>query len=284
MKILQHKLPPDHNLFMFGDVHSGTVLHYGKGFEQLVQMMNSPFEDLPSSANFGIDHGDIIEAITIDDPRYEPLTAGECVLQQADDAVTIRKPIAKKLITILEGNHPLKLWRFGNITEMVCRKLGVPYGTWTSKVHFLTPEGKLMYKCFCTHGRKMISSAADDPKRRLVNMRLILKRHLKFKAGDCILMSKGHTHKLLICNPETELYLTDDGEKIYQSYLHSTRAQRYIHPDHRWYVSTGSFLRLYGENISGYAEQAEYDPIELGFAVVLVRDGEIQDIRKIILQ
>jgi hypothetical protein len=31
---------------------------------------------------------------------------------------------------------------------------------------------------------------------------------------------------------------------------------------------------------SSYAERAGYDPIELGFAVVLIRDGVIAEIRK----
>ena len=57
----------------------------------------------------------------------------------------------------------------------------------------------------------------------------------------------------------------------------------YIHPDHRWYCNTGSFLRLYGMGISSYAEIGEYDPVELGFCVARVRDRIIQGIDKVVL-
>ena len=55
----------------------------------------------------------------------------------------------------------------------------------------------------------------------------------------------------------------------------------FIHYDNRWYVNTGSFLRLYGHNVSGYGEAAEYDPIQLGFAVARVRNRKIIGIDKV---
>ena len=184
-----------------------------------------------------------------------------------------------------ESNHPLKLWRFGALTQIICEKLNVPYATWSAKLVVRDSKGQLMYKSFHTHGRKSITSTADDPKRRKTNLELILKRHLKFKMGDCILMCKAHVHKLIICKPESELYITDDSEKTQQGYTsdHVSQNDDFIHPDHRWYVATGSFLKLYGENVSGYAEIGEYDPIELGFAVARIRNRKLQGIDPIIL-
>ena len=109
-------------------------------------------------------------------------------------------------------------------------------------------------------------------------MHLILKRHLKFKAGDCAVMVKGHTHKLLVCKPEAELYLTDDGKRIQQKYTGWGQNEEYIHPDARWYGNTGSFLKLHGKGISGYAEIFEYDPVELGFLILKVRRKRIQSL------
>lgn len=114
-------------------------------------------------------------------------------------------------------------------------------------------------------------------------MELIIKRHLKFKAGDCITMSKGHTHKLIVCQPKSELYLVDDGHEIVQKYTKSDKTGGYIHPDHRWYINTGSFLKLYGDGVSGYGELFEYDPIELGVAVIMVRNQKIDGVRRIVL-
>jgi len=88
-------------------------------------------------------------------------------------------------------------------------------------------------------------------------------------------MCKGHTHKLIICDPERELYLADDGHDIVHHYRGAGQAQEYIHPDHRYYVNTGSFLKMFEIGHSGYAEIAEYDPVELGFAVAKIRDRQL---------
>ena len=115
-------------------------------------------------------------------------------------------------------------------------------------------------------------------------MELILMRHLMKKAGDCVVQYKGHTHKLLVCNPESGLYLYDDGEEIRQGYTTENQNARYIHPDLRWYVNTGSFVKLYRDDeLTNYAEVAEYDPIDLGFAVTRVREGKVVKVDKIIV-
>ena len=263
MQLLGYRLPDDHNLFLFGDVHTGSSLIHKEGWDKMIDMMHSEVDGVAS--NFGVDHGDIIEAIDLSDPRFDPYTNEGYILDQIKEAIRMRKPIAKKMLTILEGNHPLKKWRFGEITKQVCQELNVAYGTWTAKISIFAKRKNtytLMYKHYCTHGRRQVSSSADDPQRRLVNMKIALKRQMKFKAGDCLLMSKGHTHKLLISKPVSELYLVDDGKMLHQRYTESPQTAEYIHPDHRWYFNTGSFMKLYGMGLSGYAEQAEYDPIE----------------------
>jgi hypothetical protein len=204
-------------------------------------------------------------------------------LRQAQAAIERRKDIAPKLLYMLEGNHNRSLWRFGNLTDFICQGLGIEYGTYTTKLTVVTQDNKLMYKLFHTHGSKTITSTADDPKRRKANMELILKRQLRDKAGDCAVMAKGHAHKLLVTEPEKGLYLTDSGGKIKQNYTHWGQTENYIHPDARWYGCTGSMLRLYLDGISGYAEVAEYDPVEIGCLVLIVRDRQIMELRKIVL-
>jgi len=166
----------------------------------------------------------------------------------------------------------------------VCEKLGVEYGTYSTKLTVQDTNGKLMYKVFDTHGIRSIRSTADDPIRRRTNMELVLKRQLKFKAGDCAVMIKHHTHKLLVCKPESELYLVDDGKRIKQGYTGWGQTEPYIHPDARWYGNAGSFLRLYGDGMSGYAEIAEYDPVELGWLVLVVRNRKIVELKPVYLR
>lgn len=274
MKLITVHLPDDHNLFLFGDAHHDSPMSSDSGWEILCNMMNKEYDGCKN--NYGAEGGDDIEAIKPDDKRYsEELKTTPLPLVQMRHAVERRQSIKDKLLYKLQGNHEATLWTYGDIMADMCETLGVPYGTWTTKLTVTDKRGDLMYKLYDTHGRKSITSTADDPKRRKVNMQLILKRHLKFKAGDCAVMIKHHTHKLLVCKPESELYLVDDGSKIRQAYTGWGQTETYIHPDARWYGNAGSFLKLYGDDFSGYAERAEYDPVELGFLILRVRNKKI---------
>lgn len=275
MKLLTTQLPNDHNFFFFGDAHQDSPLSSDKGWDALVNAMLSEYDGCKN--NYGAEGGDDIEAITIDDKRYsvEDRKTTALPLLQMRDAVKKRQPIKHLLRYKLMGNHELKLEKFGNLMADMCESLGVPYGTYTTKLTVNTTEDNLMYKTFDTHGRKGINSTADDPLRRETNLELTLKRQLKFKAGDCAVMLKHHTHKLIVCKPKSELYLTDNGNTIKQNYTSWGQTEPYIHPDARWYGNAGSLLRLYGDGMSGYAEIAEYDPVELGWLVLKVRDRKI---------
>jgi len=278
MKLLTKNLPNSHNIFHFGDLHDGSVLSSKHGWNKLLDAMNSEYEGCKD--NYGIEGGDDIEAIMVDDKRFSPEKLSEPLpLAQIDEAVKKRHAIKHMMLAKLMGNHERTLWRFGDITEKICDELGVDYGTYTCKLTIRDKDGKPMYKIYETHGYRSITSTADDPKRRRVNMQLILKRQLKFKAGDCAVMIKHHTHKLLVCKPESELYLTDDGKKVKQAYTEYGQHGTYIHPDARWYGNAGSFLKLHGDGLSGYAEIMEYDPVELGWLVLMVRDKKIVDLK-----
>lgn len=280
MQLLSWKLPDNHNVFFEGDPHDGSCLSSHSGWEQMIDMVHSKYDGCEN--NYVADGGDMIEAVCVDDKRYSPEKLKEkTVLQQIDSAIERRQPIKNVMLDVLQGNHEFSLWKFGDIAETIANKLKVPYGTYTAKLSILDKNGILLYKIFHTHGRKSITSTADDPKRRYSNLELILKRHLKFKAADCAVMVKHHTHKLLVCKPESELFLTDDGNSIRQGFTSWGQGEGYIHPDARWYGNAGSFLKLYGEGISGYAEMAEYDPVELGFLVLKVRDKKILGLDKV---
>jgi hypothetical protein len=288
LKLITVTAPDNHNYFSFGDKHEGSVLSSQRGWTQLINMMHSKYDGC--SNNYGTDGGDTIEAITVDDHRFSEEKLTESLpLEQARVAIEKRDPIKELLWCILMGNHERTLWKFGNITKDIVDRLNeklkqegsshhIEYGTYSAKITVLDSSGNLMYKIYETHGLKSITSTADDPKRRRVNMQLILKRHLKFKAGDCVVMIKHHVHRLLVCKPEAELYLTDDGKQIKQGYTGWGQNEPFIHPDARWYGCAGSFMRLYGKGTSGYAEIAEYDPFELGFLILKVRRKKIVEL------
>jgi len=284
MQLIKHTVPKDFNLFLYGDDHEGTVLRHKEGWNQLVDMLNSPYGDLKSSCNFGVDHGDIIEAICTDDPRYDAVTTSLNVTKQIKQAIKNREKIKNKIVCILDGNHPRKLRNFGEITSDICTELGVQFGTWSAKITYETKDGDFLFKHHCAHGSRTITSTADDIKRRVANMELILKRLLKDIWGDCLLQSMGHTHKLLVCEPAQTLYLNDSRGKIKQNYTNRRTGApqtEYIHPDHRWYCNTGAFYKLFESGVTSYAEVAGYSPIELGFLVVRFRNGDIEAIDRV---
>jgi hypothetical protein len=263
-------------------MHIGSTMFHEEGFEELCSMMNGSYKSCTN--NYGVCHGDTMETIMIDDYRYRPETTKGDPMYQMNRVVEYMQPIKNKLIVICSGNHEDKLWRFGDITKKIADDLGTESATGGCHITYKDKDGKIMYKHYAIHGSKSINSTADDPVRQWSNMKLSLKRHLHDKFGDTILCSKGHTHKLITTSPSRELYMKVVNGKIKQSYKKSSQTADQIHKDHRYYVNTGSFMRLYGDdNVTGYAERWELSPVELGFAICVVRDGIIQGVDKIVI-
>ena len=119
--------------------------------------------------------------------------------------------------------------------------------------------------------------------RRKANRELSLKSKFTEKFGDCLLNSMGHTHQLIVVRPIPQPYMATVDNGLKMKYTKPTKTDGFIDPDHRWYVNTGSFYRAYKDGVSSYVEKAGYNPVELGFAVVRVRGGNIEDIDKIIV-
>lgn len=285
MQIINFKLPSDDcNLFLFGDVHTGSLMSHEDGFKDLVNAMNSSYDGLDPKYNFGIDHGDMIEAIEVRDKRFcLETTKTASIDKQIEQAIEMRLPIKDKLICCLKGNHEHAIIRFTNAAQRICEGVGVRYGTYTSIINYTDQKGQLMFKHFATHGSGSIRSDADDPVRQLSNRRLSLKRKLKNKFGDCLLNSLGHTHQLIVLKPEPILYLTSNGDKVGQNYTSPKKRIGYIEPNHKWFVNTGSFVKLYLNGVDGYAERALYDPVELGYVICKVRNRTVSELVKVTL-
>ena len=283
MKLLEKMLPKTHKIVFVSDSHEGTILKHRKGYRKVIKMVAD------DSTMYLAHLGDLIEGITVDDPRYCMQTTdpqASTPVRQYRQALEELMPIKDKILVMLEGNHDWKIsGRYGSlIKDVVCPELAgnkdgsTIYGTYSCKLSIVDRKGDLMYKMFLTHGAGSINSSADDPVRREANMLLSLKRKLFRKAGDCAIMAQGHTHKLLVKPPIPELYLTDDSKNIHQRYTKSNHTAEFIPPDLRYYVNTGCFYKLYEMGVSGYAERAGYDPNELGYVVVTVVDGVIKSV------
>jgi len=285
MEIIEKQVPLNFNLFLVGDQHIGSIMSHRSGWLKMCDMVNSTYEGIKSHNNFVIDHGDMCEAISIDDPRYDmqvTTAEGSQLFRQRKQAIADREPIKDNLITILKGNHEHKVIRHGNLTKEVCEKLNVPYGTVSCVIEYWN-RNRLLFKHYTHHGFGTIKSIAHPTIRRETNRKISLMQKFDSKFGDCLINSMGHTHQLIVCQPESKLYMTTDNRKIKQKYTEPKKVTGYIEPNHRWYVNTGSFLKTYGMGIDSYGERFGYDPVELGFVVILVRDGKIapKNVRRI---
>ena len=283
-------IPDNANIFCFGDDHEGNMLRHNSGFTKLLDIMNSEYEGV--NDNFGVDHGDLVEGIELNDHRYDGgrSTTGNLVGQMYH-ARSNREPIKDKLICILEGNHPLKLWRlFGTynkskantITEDICHQLDVPYGGWSCVITYKTKTDKVLFHHYARHGStRSINSSLDHPAERANTKKRALRRILSLLSGSCAIMSMGHTHQLLVIPPETELYIDESGRQHYTG-LVPTNTE--IPSNLRWYINTGSFLKTLSNGPDfGYAEVHGYPPNILGWAVIKVRDRDITGVDEMIL-
>ena len=212
MQFINRTVPANFNLFLFGDCHIGTLLHYREGIDHLVDMLESPYEDVKH--NIAIGMGDYVEAIDHSDKRFDVHSVDLGKIrpdQQMDSFIDKMKPVAKKIVTLLDGNHEAKLTKYHNYVAYACHRLGVPYGTYTSVATYTRRNEDYMFKSFTTHGYGSINSIADDPERLEANLNLSLKRKLKNKVADCAIMAMGHCF-----DEETEI-LTERGWLRYES-------------------------------------------------------------------
>lgn len=276
MQLFKKYLPADCDIVLASDIHVGSLHTHYKGIEECLDHIAKP-------NTYCIILGDLAEAMTVNDYRFDPNTNDlkvPTVVSQYNKVVEIFERVKDKILYINDGNHDYKHASTINfVKDIVCEKLNVPYGTYSSKLSILDDNGSTRIKLYTTHGHGSMSSHADDPIRRKSNLRLSLKRKLMNLAGDCHLMAMGHTHKLITAHPISTLYMTDDGHSIVQHYMNTAYTEdTFIHPDHRYYVNTGSFLKSQILGCSGYAERFGYAPEPLGYAVIHIRGYKIDSV------
>lgn len=286
MRLMAFKAGPDFNIFAAGDTHEGNAAFSEKAFNKFADMFFSEYEGIGRDKNYLLHMGDPGEFISRTDTRHDPKIHRKTVLQQFKAIRDRYKIFQPQTLGMLDSNHPLTLDPLGNVTEWLCgeEQLNIPYLTYSAKFTFLTKQKEeLMFKLYATHGKKTINSAADDEIRVGSNQQLILKRHLKRKASDCAVMLKGHAHKLIVTPPTPKLCLADNLKRLVEFYPDPTKYHQmdYIPWELRWYACTGSFLRTYLLDHNTYSEKAEYDPVDLGFCVVVVRDRKIKTVNAI---
>lgn len=292
MRLIRFQLPANHELCLAGDLHDGSLFSDEDRFLECREYV------LSQSNRRLWCMGDMQEAITIDDPRYDVATHQSLPLQSRDHICDILEPLGKQLLGGVIGNHEWKLRRFGNLWLDVCNELSkkhenhkVEYGTMSAvlEIWSLGENPEVMYKLFAHHGSFLsLRSQAKDYEQQQGNIKATFKRRMAPLMGDCLIMAAGHTHRLLVVPPTERLYLYHDRDKIQQGYLAQGKNDQYINPDQRWYVNTGSFYRIYAARYghdgiphSGYAEQRGYEPMDHGFGCIVCHDRKVQEVKAI---
>lgn len=288
MRLLEYYLPRDFNLYDTSDVHKHNPAHHEDLWYGCIDNC------LSDPDGYMIIKGDLYEAVLSDDYRYskeyDEDMRSSFITDQRRALVNDLMRIAEsgKLLAIGEGNHERKHLRFGPLAKDVVDEINdrigkkaVDYMGYTSKIAYRDKGGNLLFKHYATHGSISLTSNAKDPIQRDANLQASLKNKMAPLAGDCAYMSMGHTHKDIIVKPVAHTYLYDDGENIKSAQWQCKQTDRSIHPDHRWYCNTSSFLKTQVIGTDTYSEIAQYPPLECVYPVVKVRDGIIEDIERV---
>jgi hypothetical protein len=276
MRLLTAKVTSNCDIALQGDDHEGSQNFVAHAVDGMLDWASS------AKSNYFVKMGDVIEAIASDDKRFHIGSTKEPLpLRQANSVIKRHKKHSKKCLAWLSGNHEDCLHRVGDLGEYMAEQLNVQFAGRVCKLRIEDKHG-LIAKLFLIHPERVsVTSNAKDYEQRVANMKASVKVKMVQKACDCLLMAMAHIHKLIICDPAQRLVLADDGKEITQKYLSAgVGTDKYIEPDRRWYLATGSMLKLHGLDYDGYAERAMYDPVELGYPVVEIRDRKIVNVRK----
>lgn len=268
-------MPDKFKIYLLSCIHIGSSLHHEGAFKDVI-------DKIATEKNSYVDFlGDNIEAFGVDDPRFDLATRDKnnpLPLQQANTFIDRVEPIKKKILSIKFGNHEYKYFnRFGDIVkDVMCKQLKVRYGGFSSVFLLKDDKGKLRFELYTTHGKRRIGSVSPYPSVQKGNELKQLVSALHKKYGYAQVMARGHSHRLLHSPPNNELYLYAEGEsRLKQAYHTNPMNVRYIHPYHRDYLCVGSFLKNIAVGVTSYSEVADYDPVELGYAVIHYDKGDI---------
>jgi len=282
MRLLRSTVPDNCDIVLIGDEHFGAKASFTKGVDKVLSWTTKKDD------RFFVHMGDAIEARMVDHKYFDIDTISDGQTKpmlQAESVIERYKGTESRCLAWLYGNHEHSLHRYGNLTMYICNQLGIPdtYGGAEAKLRLDNTDGKQICKMYLYHPYKFVmNSNAKDEEQRQANMKARLKWFLQRKAADCLVMACGHSHKLFVVEPVRSLLMTDDGKDIQQEYLRQGAGDaKYIEPNRRWYASTGTFLRTTILDADTYSSQAGYDPVELGYVLVKIRDGIVHSLEEV---
>lgn len=288
-ELIRHKhVPKTCRIYCTSDQHIGARAWHKEAHEEFVQTVKD------DALGFWIHNGDALEGKPTKSKHFDPNTLRPGLITveaQAEEAVRLHRPIADKCLSWGAGNHDIYLAPDFDINRYMAEQLGVPkggYQTWID-LGFL--------RIFAYHGRRNMPRGAKDRIQRDANQRAWLKRTLEDLAGNCHVMLHGHVHTLHVQPPIDHLALLARGNSVRARHFTqptqtvATRdpatgkvdSREYIPTDSRWYAVTGTFRRSGGFGYTDYAEIGGYAPGNIGYQIIHVEDGVVQDITPVVV-
>ena len=197
MKVLEKRIsytrPQRFQIYPFGDIHAGSIDCAEDKVKKQIDIIQH------GKDAYWIGMGDMIEAITESDPRWNtmgiaPWVERDNIIEsQRHWIVNLLKPIANKCIAYLTGNHEESVHRHQNcdVSRNICNDLEMPYAGYSCFVELIferkssTESHKFIIHAW--HG----AGAAQTEGAQLLR----LKRLVKDNEADVFLM--GHLHSIV---------------------------------------------------------------------------------------
>ncbi|MFW6172994.1 MAG: metallophosphoesterase [Elusimicrobiota bacterium] len=278
------RMPKNYNLNIISCTHFGNVAISMPAIRRFIKTVK---EDKNA---YWAHLGDTTESIHPGDTRYDPAVhAGKfrTADEQAARFAETFSPIANKCLFVLRGNHEEKIVKTVEVDKIIVENFEDKYGIDKGKIIYGGRTIKAIlsedFRLYATHGSGSVNSRAGDRRQILNNDAIRVKRKLRHLQSDCIVMVMGHIHKVRICAPVKQLHIVGDkrSEAVYPTMAKTPEGV--IPEDFRWYCSSGTFLRTLIDGVTTYSEAAMYPPTEIGYIRIIVEQGRVQDVEKVVV-
>jgi len=251
---------PETKLYLFGDLHMGTI-------HCVEHKIRSKVNEIKKNKNaYWIGMGDYAEFITPYDKRFDPSLKSICDWVEPDNLghsqtkklTEVLSPIKEKCIGLLYGNHEnaIRIFNHENVQQNLCDNLGVDnlgYSCFV-KFHFQrenSTERHLITGAF-THGA---SGAITEGAKLMALMRWM-------KSMEADIYGYAHLHDYL--EKSLSRMVVNQGGEIKSKVSVG--------------VTTGAWFRTYTQGvIASYGESRCYPPTEICCALITINPytGEI---------
>jgi len=263
MEILTHRVSYrgagrmlEYHVKPLSDVHIGNIgCDINRFKEDIDEINQDPFA-------LWIGGGDYCECINITDKRFDPQSIhpdynikslSRLVDAQIEDIVFLLKPIAKKCIGFLAGNHEeeIRLRSQRDAAYDIAKGLGIldKYMGYDGFIRLIFTRNKHdsnMVTFYCSHGYGGARKSGSK----------INKLEDFAHSFDADIIILAHEHKKIVAPPVLKLGLDKLGNLIQKK---------------QWAVMSGSYLKGYVQHATTYVEKKGYPPSDLGTVTIKIK-------------